>query len=328
MSVANGANDDKRPEIFVVVPSYNHAPFIEKCLNSIFSQTLRPNKLLVIDDGSSDDSPKLIEKVLRDSPFDTELIVRENRGLCRTLNEGLTTSSGEYFAYIGSDDLWLPNFLAERAKLLDERKDAVLAYGHSYLIDDDNRVFGCTADYKDEWAKYADGDPTSMLLNGVSPVSSSVFYRREPLTRSPWNENAKLEDYELYVRLMAFGEFAFDRQVLSAWRHHSYNTSRNLMLMQTEVIAAQNRNAGNFGVERRELAQAQSRSKLRYARELLQNGRKREGLKLFKESWRAADSTASLGKPLAQLMLPERFLQFYQRKKREKQLRQYADLKL
>ncbi|HQU86728.1 MAG TPA: glycosyltransferase family A protein, partial [Pyrinomonadaceae bacterium] len=107
-------NAESKSEVFTFVPSYNHAPFIEKCLKSIINQTLKPKKLLVIDDGSKDDSPKIIEKVLKNCPFDSELIVRENRGLCATLNQGFSESSGEYFAYIGSDDIWLSRFLEER----------------------------------------------------------------------------------------------------------------------------------------------------------------------------------------------------------------------
>src|SRR5690349_16677587 len=107
-----------RPDVFVAVPSYNHAPFVEECLRSIIGQTLRPKKLLVVDDGSRDGSPAVIEKVLKDCPFDSELISRENRGLCATLNEALEQSSGEYFAYLGSDDIWLPGFLEEQSNLL------------------------------------------------------------------------------------------------------------------------------------------------------------------------------------------------------------------
>src|SRR4051794_16332357 len=105
-------------DVFVCVPSFNHAPFVETCLRSIISQTHRPRKLLVIDDGSSDESPKLIETVLKECSFDAELIARDNRGLCRTLNQALELSDGEYFAYLGSDDLWLRDFLAARVEML------------------------------------------------------------------------------------------------------------------------------------------------------------------------------------------------------------------
>lgn len=315
--------DRKKGDVFAFVPSYNHAPFIEKCLSSIIGQTLPPAKLLVIDDGSRDDSPRIIERVLKDCPFDAELIVRENRGLCATLNQGLSLSGGKYFAYIGSDDYWLPRFFEERAKLLDRREEAVLGYGHSYLIDENDDIFGCTADIKEDWANYPDGNAKPMLLNGVSPVSSTVFYRRSVLEKVHWNEKSRLEDYEMYVRLAALGDFAFDPQTLSVWRHHSYNTSKDLMLMHKEVIEAQNRNFEFLGVSRGELDKFQARIKFRNSKVFLQNGDKREAMLLGKESWRSASSAKEIGKSLIQLLLPKSFLQSYQKRKRERQVAGY-----
>ena len=315
--------DRQNREVFAFVPSYNHAPFIEECLNSIINQTLSPKKLLVIDDGSKDDSPRIIERILKDCPFDAELIVRENRGLCATLNQGLELSDGKYFAYIGSDDYWLPGFFEARTKLLEARDEAVLGYGHSYLIDEAGEIFGSTADITEDWANYPDGNAKPMLLNGVSPVSSTVFYRRSILEKVQWNENSRLEDYEMYVRLAALGDFAFDPQVLSVWRHHSYNTSKDLLLMHREVIEAQNRNFEFLGVSRGELEKYQSRIKFRNTKVFLQNGDKREAILLGKESWRNATSVKEIGKSLVQLLLPKSFLQSYQKRKREKQVAEY-----
>jgi len=310
-------------DVFAFVPSYNHAPFIEKCLTSIIDQTLPPKKLLVIDDGSRDDSPRIIERVLKDCPFDAELIVRENRGLCATLNQGFALSSGKYFTYIGSDDFWLPEFFERRVKLLEERAEAVLGFGHAYLIDETGESFGCTADYDEEWAKYPDGNPRRMLLSGVSPVSSTVFYRRTALEKVRWNENSRLEDYEMYVRIAALGDFAFDPQVLSVWRHHSYNTSKDLLLLYNEVIKAQNENAASLGVSPEELEKFQSRIKFRSMKVLLQNGYKRDAIRLGMESWRNASSAREVGKSMIQLMLPRGVLESYQKRKREKQVAEY-----
>src|SRR5436309_3291239 len=98
------ASSAGRPDVAgvsVVVPSYNHAPFVEAALRSVFNQTHAPARLLVIDDGSRDGSPRVIERVLNDEcPFPCELIARENRGLCATLNEGLAKTRGAYFAYL------------------------------------------------------------------------------------------------------------------------------------------------------------------------------------------------------------------------------------
>src|SRR5438132_5983577 len=104
--------------VTVVVPSYNHSPFVEQSLRSIFNQTLLPAELIVIDDGSTDDSVKVIERVLRDCPVPSQFIASENQGLSATLNQGYACSRGDYFAYLGSDDLWLPRFLAARVELL------------------------------------------------------------------------------------------------------------------------------------------------------------------------------------------------------------------
>ena len=320
-------NERQIGEAFAFVPSYNHAPFIEKCLTSIINQTLSPRKLLVIDDGSKDDSPKIIERVLKNCPFDAELIVRENRGLCATLNQGVSLSERKYFAYIGSDDYWLPRFFEERVKLLEKREEAILAYGHAYLIDENDRVFGCTADVADDWADYPDGNPRTMLLNGVSPVSSTVFYRRAALEKVQWNEKSRLEDYEMYLRLAQLGDFAFDPQALSVWRHHSYNTSKDLMLMHREVIAAQDRNIELLGVSREELEKYQARIKFRNTKVFLQNGDKREAILLGRESWRSASSAKEIGKSLIQLLLPKKFLESYQKRKRAKLIAEYGQNK-
>ncbi len=114
-------------EITVLVPSYNHAPFVERTLRSIFAQTLPPKKLLVIDDGSKDNSVEIIKQILLDCPFKNEFIARENRSLCATLNEGFEKTEGEFFAYLGSDDLWLPEFLEKQIALLNQTNSAVLA---------------------------------------------------------------------------------------------------------------------------------------------------------------------------------------------------------
>ena len=110
-------------EISVVVPSFGHATIHRAARCVLFSrQTYRIKKLLVIDDGSSDASVEVIEKTLADAPFDAELIARENRGLCATLNEGLSKTAGDLFAYLGSDDVWLPEFLEKQVRLLTARE--------------------------------------------------------------------------------------------------------------------------------------------------------------------------------------------------------------
>jgi len=309
MRPAEPATNERSSEVFVVVPSFNHAPFVEKCLRSIIAQTLKPKKLLVIDDGSKDDSPQIIENVLKDCHFDSELIVRENRGLCKTLNQALALSSAKYFAYLGSDDFWLPDFLAVRQRLMDDRPSAVLGYGHAHLVDDLGRTFDSTQNYSNTWAKYPDGDARSMLLKGRAPISSTVVYRRSALNSVSWNEDARLEDYEMYLKLMNSGDFAFDPRVLSAWRRHSNNTSGNRMMMLTEVLAAQERNFDVLGISQKQLDRVQMQTRFQYARIELQHGNKSGAIKLANESWRGAASASELIKFALRMLVPMRLVE-------------------
>lgn len=316
--------DQKSSEVFAFVPSYNHAPFIEKSLNSILDQTLQPKKLLVIDDGSKDDSPKIIERVLKKCPFDAELIVRENRGVCKTLNEGFSHCKEEFFAYISSDDIWLPEFLESRTNLLQKRPEAVLSYGYAYVIDEQDRIIDST----DNWSKYTDGDVLPMLLYPIMPTSASVVYRRTALEKYAWNESSILEDYELYLRLTALGEFALDEKILSAWRIHGYNTSANFPLMMKEWLAAQARVADEIGLSDEKLGEAQRTLKFRCVADFVRNGHRKEAFKLFWENCQSTDSLIEKGKMFSRLFVPTKFFQWYRKFVSRKNTKQKGKLHL
>ena len=294
----------KRPRVSVVVPSYNHAPFVKKTLRSIMNQSLQPDELLVIDDGSSDNSPAIIERALNSCPFSCELIARSNRGLCATLNEGLAGTSGDYFAYLASDDLWLPEFLSERVRLLESRTKAVLGYGHAFYIDEENQVIDSTAD----WANYVDGDAREMLLETIGPMSPTVLYRREALEEERWDENSALEDYDLYLRLSAKGEFAFDPQILSAWRRHDSNVSWNQTLMLEEQLKAQREAAFRFGFSVEQVEKLQTQTRFTRAEDFLRVGDKSAALQLLMKNVSGARSPRAMGRMFLRLLAPTSFM--------------------
>lgn len=303
---------DTAGSTFVLVPSYNHAQFIEECLRSIIVQKLPPRKLLVIDDGSTDGSLKIIEKVVKDCPFDAELIARGNRGLCNTLNEGFDLSEGEFFAYLGSDDRWLPDFLASRERLLRESPDAVLGFGNCLMIDEAGNVTGSTADNFESQSMYVRSDPKEMLLTGMAPASPTVAYRRSFLSSGIWNDKARLEDYELYLKLSERGEFAFDPAVHSAWRVHDRNTSHDQAMMLEETLAAQARNAALLGLDGNGVEAARAATTFRHARIALQTGDKRRAFQLARSSWTGTNA-ATLIKFLIRMMIPVSAIDLFRR---------------
>ncbi len=302
--------------VSVVVPSYNHAAFISKCLHSIIRQTHPPTELIVIDDGSTDGSPQVIERALKRCSFSCELIVRANRGLSATLNEGLERSRGAYFAYLGSDDVWLSPFLERRVELMEARPEAVLAYGHTYVVDEHDRIIECTTD----WARgYVDGHARQMLLRRIAPSSPTVVYRRTALEKHGWNERAKLEDYELYLRLSVEGEFAFDERVMSAWRQHGFNVSRNLSMMLSESLRAQQETLSQLDIDGETLRKSQSALRWMYAEEFARDGQKAQALGLMSRNLLSVPSASFAGRMLMRLLMPRRAAEW-----RRRRLHRYA----
>lgn len=307
------------PDITVLVPSYNHAAFVERTLRSIFRQTLKPKLLIVIDDGSVDESVEIIERLLKDCPFEHRFISRENRGLCATLNEARAMAEGQYFAYISSDDVWLPEFLESRSALLANRPEAVLAYGHSFLIDEHDRIFDSTAN----WSSYTDGHATSMLLHPIIPASASVLYRRDALEKTRWNESSILEDYELYLRLSNTGEFALDDQILSAWRIHDRNTSSDFPRMVNEWLAAQDRVAEEIGIGESQLAEIQKNVQFNCISSYIRYGHKGTAARLLWENAGSA-TVQKLAGLLFRLMIPTPVLKWRRNLVKERMIVKYG----
>ena len=307
----------------VIVPSYNHGRFVARCIRSIKEQSYRPLQLVVIDDASEDDSVAVIEQQLKDCPFESELIAGTHRGLAQTLNEGLKHSRGKYFAYLASDDLWLPEFLASRVKILESRSEAVLAYGHSFIINEEDQIVECTKD----WAGYGALCAREMLLNVIVPFSPSVLYRRQILERHSWSEDAELEDYDLYLRLSGEGEFAFDEHILCAWRSHEKNTSRDLEFMLRECLEAQRRAVPKLKLTRKELEKANARLKWRYGGDFIKAGARGAGMKLLCLNLRGAPSFRSIAQMMGALVLPTSILRWRKQRLHRRNVECYGSLK-
>ena len=310
--------------VSVVVPSYNHASFVALTLRSIFRQTFLPAQLFVIDDGSTDSSPKIIDTVLHDCPFPCEFVARQNRGLSATLNEGFARTCGDYFAYLGSDDLWLPDFLQARVSLLESRRDAVLGYGHAFLVDKQNAIVDCTAD----WANYADGDARAMLLETTAPMSPTVLYRREALEQQHWKEESRLEDYDLYLRLSEAGEFAFDPRILSAWRRHDSNVSWNQTLMLEEQLKSQREAALRSGFTSEQVERLQTATRFKRAEDFLRLGQKAQAWNLLTQNRKGVSSPTIAARMLLRLLIPNSFMRGRARIRQRRAYERYGRLDL
>lgn len=117
----------------VIIPLYNKAPYIRKALESVWSQTFRDFELIVVDDGSSDDSLSVAKDVIAESSITARLIHQENAGVSSARNNGVAASHGDYICFLDADDWWAPGFLEQMDGLINEYPDAGI-YGTNYYI--------------------------------------------------------------------------------------------------------------------------------------------------------------------------------------------------
>lgn len=102
------------PTISAIIPLYNGAKYIRGALESVFDQTLRPSEIIVVDDGSTDDGPEIVESMRGNHPL--TLLRKPNGGQGSARNYGVNHSTGELIAFLDQDDAWYPHHLAELAK--------------------------------------------------------------------------------------------------------------------------------------------------------------------------------------------------------------------
>src|ERR1700690_4145475 len=113
------------PRVSVILPVYNASTFLGGSIESLLNQTYRDFELLIVNDGSSDDSEKII--LGYSDPRITYIRKASNTGIVETLNQGLSLAQGDYIARMDADDIALPERLELQVKFMDENKDVGVA---------------------------------------------------------------------------------------------------------------------------------------------------------------------------------------------------------
>ncbi len=116
----------------VIIPLYNKAPYVAKAIQSVLAQTFTDYELIIIDDGSKDDSFPIALKAIEGHGH-CHLYRQKNAGVSMARNNGVELSQGEYLCFLDADDWWEPTFLEEMTKLIEEFPEAGI-YGTSYTI--------------------------------------------------------------------------------------------------------------------------------------------------------------------------------------------------
>lgn len=167
----------------VIIPLYNKGPYIEKTIKSVLAQTFNEFELIVVDDGSNDNSFDIASVVLQDCD-NCRLIKQENAGASAARNNGAAVSNGDYLCFLDADDWWESTFLEEMLRLIEAYPDAGI-YGVNYTIVNETKGktrvanIGVESDFKQGYINYCQVYAKTMympLCNGTICIPREVFH--------------------------------------------------------------------------------------------------------------------------------------------------------
>ena len=193
------------PLITVVVPAYNRAATISDCVRSIQEQTYPHWELIVVDDGSRDGTPEIVARLAKEDSRIRLIQQSQNSGAQAARNIGIRNSTGEWVAFLDSDDQYLPDSL-ERRLALAGAEDVSVVHSECYVIEPGGtkRVYQVPP---------VRGAAYSTLLSHEGPLYQGLLVRKEALERIGYlDENiTAFQEWDTSVRLAKYYRFAFEK---------------------------------------------------------------------------------------------------------------------
>lgn len=220
------------PLVSIIVPAYNHDRFIKECLMSISNQTYVNKELILINDGSTDNTDKIVKEMyyfLNEQFTRFIYINKKNGGVCRCLNMGIDVSQGRYIVPFASDDFMLPLKLEHQIKYMEANKDYIMTYTDCYSVT-------CYGELKyikefnveDRFSNYIDFKEgyifDFMLKNLLKMPSTTLCYKRECFDKiGKFDDNTTCEDPDMLLRVAKDYKIGCIKEILSLHRVHNTN---------------------------------------------------------------------------------------------------------
>ena len=202
-------------KISILLPSFNQGPYLEAAIRSVLTQDYPNKELILIDGGSTDNSPEIIRRY---QPSLAYAVSEADRGQSHALNKGLERVTGDIIGWLNSDDCYLPGAFGRVVKAFRQNSDAVLVHGDRIMIDRDGHVSGWTA------LPAFDPATTNFIV-----CSETAFWRKSCCAGLAFEESLRFAmDLDYFGRLYRVGRFVKLTAYLGAFRCHAASKSATL----------------------------------------------------------------------------------------------------
>ncbi len=229
MSDAGMRQEGGRPLVSVVIPTHNYGRYVCDAVESVLAQTYAPLEIVVVDDGSTDETPQVLVR------FGSRIrsIRLPGRGVAEARNTGLQASSGDLVVFLDADDLLLPDGIAAQVAYFDRHPDVDVVHGEWYRCETDSGTWRLRGNPR------LVGDILPRILFGNLAAIHAIMSRRRAILEAggfdPAFSNAA--DWEVWLRLAAQGyRFGFIRQPVAIYRIHRDTMSSHLDLDTRDAL--------------------------------------------------------------------------------------------
>ena len=227
----------------VIIPLYNKAPYVRKALETVCTQTCRDYEIIVINDGSTDNSAIIAEEFLNSvEGINYKILQQKNAGVAAARNNGVTQAHGDYLAFLDADDWWEPTYLERMAQLIEDYPEAGL-YASNYVYYKPGKTH-IALNIPTGYINY----PKAYCESGAMPVTSitAIMHRQVFNEMGGFPVGIKLgEDFLLWAKIALQYKVAFLNEALAYYNNDvpvNLRATRNLhapehhMLFRLEVL--------------------------------------------------------------------------------------------
>lgn len=218
--------------VSIIIPCYNHDKFIERTLNSVVADAYPDKEIIIINDGSTDESDVRIQAWIAGSEYKGSVtyINRFNKGICATMNEMIDLARGKYILSLASDDCLYGNTIAKRVGILEGRPDKSVLLNDAYVIDENDTIImqSSSTDYwKAKKEMYlTDDDILKSCIKAPRIAGPVILYRKDIFKEiGKFPEDLGFEDWYFYQRAACLRLILFVDFKVALYRVHGGNFS-------------------------------------------------------------------------------------------------------
>lgn len=216
--------------VSVVIPCYNHADYLAAAINSVLQQTYSPVEIIVVNDGSTDNTEAVARQFEK-----IKYVFQENAGLSAARNTGIAHSSGQYLVFLDADDWLYKDAIATNLGYLQQDpKAAFVSGGHDKI---NFRESGAGQLVPEEPVAIYSQHYKHLLQGNYIGMHAAVMYRRSVFNELRFDESLRAcEDYDLYLKIARNYSVVHHTKKLAAYRWHQHNMSANTGMMLDTVL--------------------------------------------------------------------------------------------